>query len=526
MIRITIDENTVEVEEGATILDAAKRAGIRIPTLCHYEGIEPPVSCFVCVVKIEGRSGFVPSCSARAEHGMVVQSQTDEIRTRRRQALELLLSEHAGDCEAPCKRICPAGLDIPEMIRRMESGDIDGGMHTIKNSIPLPGVLGHICAAPCEKGCRRNKTGSAITIRELHKHAALADLNTAKPWRPFIQKSTGKKVAVIGAGPAGLSVSYYLACKGHACTLFDKNPVAGGALAYEISESDLPPAVLKSEIAVIQSLGVRFVLDKEILSPQELLGTYNAVVLATGEKSTERFGLECDMRGVKVRSDTSMTVKAGVFACGAAVLPGKIAARSVGQGNKTADAVDRYLNVAETMRPAPKGFDCRMSKMSDKEFSQFTQSAPPRSCIDVRGTDKIPAEIISELHRCYQCDCGKKEACALREYAHEYGAVQRRFDTGNRKIYSRREHASGLVYEPGKCITCGRCAGITASKNIAPGLTFYGRGSGVYVDAPFGHPMDLAMGDAFNECVKACPTGALWVRNTPHPNGPLHNGKA
>jgi NADH dehydrogenase/NADH:ubiquinone oxidoreductase subunit G len=105
MPRLRIDNRDVEVPEGATILEAARRAGIAIPTLCHLEGLPPSTSCMVCVVKVRRPDRLVPSCGAPAEDGMVVESETDEVREARRDALELLLSDHLGDCEAPCRAI-------------------------------------------------------------------------------------------------------------------------------------------------------------------------------------------------------------------------------------------------------------------------------------------------------------------------------------------------------------------------------------------------------------------------------------
>ena len=114
MIHLTIDGRQIAVEKGTTVLSAAERLGIRIPTLCHVKGLEPSSSCFVCAVEIEGRRNFLPACSMPVEENMVVRTSTEEVRNARRMALELLLSDHAGECEAPCTARCPAGLDIPE----------------------------------------------------------------------------------------------------------------------------------------------------------------------------------------------------------------------------------------------------------------------------------------------------------------------------------------------------------------------------------------------------------------------------
>ena len=112
-----------------------------------------------------------------------------------------------------------------------------------------------------------------------------------------------------------------------------------------------------------------------------------------------------------------------------------------------------------------------------------------------------------------QCGCGKKLSCALRAYAHEYEAHRDQYRTGARKHVTRTRYASGLVHEPGKCIDCGRCIGITAAEQIQPGLAFGNRGFDVAVKAPFSADIDIAMGSALDRCIAACPVGALWKAN-------------
>ena len=117
MISITIDNKTILVNSDETVLDGAKKLGIEIPTLCHINKSKPFTSCMVCVVKDNKTGRLIPSCSIKATEGMDISTNTEEVFNARKAALELLLSEHNGDCEAPCQRICPAHLDIPEMLR-------------------------------------------------------------------------------------------------------------------------------------------------------------------------------------------------------------------------------------------------------------------------------------------------------------------------------------------------------------------------------------------------------------------------
>ena len=109
MVGLTIDGKFVEASEGATLLEAARRAGASIPTLCHMEGIRPLTSCMLCVVKDVKSGRLLPSCSVEIEDGMEIETGGEEVLASRRAVLELLLSEHVGDCEAPCLRTCPGG---------------------------------------------------------------------------------------------------------------------------------------------------------------------------------------------------------------------------------------------------------------------------------------------------------------------------------------------------------------------------------------------------------------------------------
>lgn len=566
MPTLTVDNAAVPFEPGETILQAATRAGFAIPTLCSLEGIEPPVSCYVCVVKIQGKNGMAPSCATLAEAGMVVESGSEEVRRYRRRALELLMSEHAGDCEAPCRRICPADLDIPVMARHIAEGDLAAATRTVRERLALPGVLGHICPAPCEKGCLRARVDGAVPIRELHKSVAEAEQASGAAAAFRAPPPTGKRVTVIGAGPAGLSSAYYLALLGHACMIVDEREEPGGMLRVGIDRAVLPLPVLDREIALIRSLGVEFRMGCRISGQpalDELMRRSDAVIFATGMPVPDRpwtFDVPASAKGIEVNSRTFAAAGRGVFACGGAIAVCRLAVRAVGQGRLTAQSVHRFLThsslpgaskgdplagsgdapVPVCMRPSAGSahsprFDSRLDKPDDEELRQMAatdlasihagsvlgEPAPPgwpatsgrRSCASLAEASQsapFPAALVAAAARCMQCDCGKKLGCALRTYAQEYEINRDQYKTGARKRVTRTRYASGLVHEPGKCIDCGRCVGITAAEKIQPGLAFGNRGFDVTVKAPFGAEMDVAMGRALERCIAACPVGALW----------------
>ena len=322
MPQLTIDDKTVEVPQGATILEAAEQLGIEIPTLCFLKGYEPSTSCLVCVVRNRQTGQYVPACATRVVDGMQLDNATDDVRTMRRTALELLLSEHVGDCLAPCFFACPAHMDIPLMLRQIGEQDVREAIATIKQDIALPAVLGRICPKPCEKGCRRNAADDPVAVCELKRFVADADLASDEPYQPSCRPATGKRVAIVGAGPTGLAAAYYLRQYGHDCVLYDKEPRAGGRLRYEPMPEELPPEVLDAEIAQILRLGIETHWNSAIADKAALDAVsreFDAVLLACGDvgpEQIEAWGLKANRRGIEVNRDTYQTERDGVFAAG------------------------------------------------------------------------------------------------------------------------------------------------------------------------------------------------------------------
>jgi formate dehydrogenase major subunit len=294
MVTLTIDGRRVSVDPGTTVLAAAQWLGIRIPTMCHVPGIEPAASCFVCAVQIEGRRTLSPACAMPVAEGMVVATDSDDVRNARKIALELLLSDHAGECVAPCAARCPAGLDIPGFVFGIATGDNRRATEVIAERLALPGSLGRICPRLCEEGCRRCDLDQGLAIGALHRYAADLDIAAAAPYTPPCAPASGKSVAIVGAGPAGLAAAWYLLRKGHACTLYDAHPQPGGMLRYGIPAYRLPKDALDAEIAVIERLGARFQMGARWgteFTLGELRKQYDAVFLAIGAQRAQ--GLHC-----------------------------------------------------------------------------------------------------------------------------------------------------------------------------------------------------------------------------------------
>ncbi len=511
-VRLLIDNREVEVPRGATLLDAARKLGIPVPTLCHVEGLPPSTSCMVCVVKIKGRDAFVPSCGMQAEEGMQVESETEEVRAARTAAIELLLSDHVGDCAAPCHALCPARMEIPRMLRQIAAGAYGDAIATVKRDIALPATLGRICPAPCEKGCRRAANDAAVSICLLKRFVADIDLASGAPYRPDCAPASGKKVAVIGAGPAGLAAAYHLLQAGHACTLFDAQGAPGGMLRQKIEPARLPPAVLDAEIARITELGAEIVANTRVgadVSFAELRGRFDAVLVAAGELPADAiaaFGLPFGAHGILADKKTFATSEAGVFAAGGVLRPLHMAVRAVADGKEAARGIDRFLTGRRTMAHDER-FSTHIGKLKEGEIAAFLTGASPAPRVEPAGDGMTPEEAAADARRCLRCDCRKPHDCALRRLADAYGARAHRYKIERRTFVQLRR--PGLIYEPGKCILCGICIAIAEEAREPLGLAFIGRGFNVRVGAPFNAALAEALTTVAGRCVEACPTAAL-----------------
>lgn len=284
MIHLTINGQNVTAPAGSTILEAARKNGIYIPTLCYDEAVEVYGACGLCVVEAEGVPKLLRSCSAKISEGMVIHTESERVVKSRKIAMELLMSAHDGDCIAPCQLACPANTDCQGYVGLIANGKFEDALKLIKNTNPLPASIGRVCPHPCEKACRRGKVEEPINIAQLKFFAADLDLKGEK-YLPACAKATGKKVAIVGGGPAGLTAAYYLKTLGHEVTVFDMMDKMGGMLRYGIPQYRLPKELLDSEIALIEKLGVRLVNNVKFgkdITLDMLKSVNDAVILAPG----------------------------------------------------------------------------------------------------------------------------------------------------------------------------------------------------------------------------------------------------
>jgi len=302
-VSLTINGRVVKASPNETILAAVKRLGIdEIPSLCHDERLEPFGSCFVCVVELEGLGKLVPSCATKVSEGMVVYTRSPRVLEARKTALNLLFSNHYADCIGPCTNNCPAHVDAQSYIALIAMKKYEEALVLIKQTNPLPLSIGRVCVRDCEVACRRGIVDSPVAINYLKRF--VADRDARSKWTPKTGVASGKRVAVIGGGPAGLSAAYYLRLKGHGVTIFEKWPKLGGMLRYGIPEYRLPKGVLDDEIAWILDLGVEVrtgqVLGRDFSLDDLKREGFDATFLAIGadKASSMRLEHENETKGV------------------------------------------------------------------------------------------------------------------------------------------------------------------------------------------------------------------------------------
>ena len=441
-IKLTIDGTEIEIERGATVLQAAQSAGIYIPTLCYHPNLQSYGGCRLCIVEIENMRGLPTACTTPATEGMQVTTYSAQLQELRRAFLQLILTEHPNACmtchrrerckpydiclgevavnercvscpnnhqcelqdlvdyigvpeitlpyqyknlpvdftqepliqrdynlcilcgrcvqmcadvrgigaigfakrgfdtvvstafnrplqdsgcrfcgacvevcptgalmdtaaaykpdkgweevAVPCKHACPAGINVPLYVYLIGEGKLQEALAIIREKVPFPGALGRVCIHPCEEACRRSAMNDPISIKFLKRFVADRDYGF---WKHYARKlpPTGRKVAIVGSGPAGLTAGYYLVKAGHTVTVFEQFSKAGGMMRVGIPDYRLPPEVLDSEIDVIKEAGVEIKLNAKVESVDDLFEQgYEAVFLAPGAHRGQSLGVEGD----------------------------------------------------------------------------------------------------------------------------------------------------------------------------------------------------------------------------------------
>ncbi len=288
MSTITLEINGSEItaEQGLTILEIAKRSGIHIPTLCHVNGKNGDMPCQLCVVELEGSENFVRSCATVAKDGMKISTESKELTKHRQDRLAAVSASHFGDCKAPCNLTCPGQLNVQGYIAHVAKGEYEEALRLVMDRNPFPFSVGRVCPRFCETRCRRLMVDEPVSINHLKRFVADWCMTNNIDLRIPRAKNTGKRVAVIGGGPAGLTAAFFLAKKGHDVTVFEANPKLGGMLRYGIPEYKIPRKVLDYETNMIMKMGISVRLNQkwgEDFNLQDLNDQgFDATFIATG----------------------------------------------------------------------------------------------------------------------------------------------------------------------------------------------------------------------------------------------------
>jgi len=300
MVSIHIDNKPCSIEEGTSVIEAARANGIDVPALGYDPRVSPPRNIETAFVEIteKGKTRFASAISTPVREGMEVRTESEALNHYRKIYLQALLRDHYGDCVAPCVQRCPAHIDIQKYIYHAAAGNFSEALQVIKEKNPLPAVCGRVCPHPCESECRRNALDGAVNINEIKRFASAWDRSQLSPYSPECRPDTGFRVAVVGAGPAGLTAAWFLRRAGHQVSIFEMQEAAGGMLRWGIPYYRLPEAELDAEIQAILDLGVEIhysrKLGRDFTLDSLKQDGFDAVFVGLGAQKATPIGVEGD----------------------------------------------------------------------------------------------------------------------------------------------------------------------------------------------------------------------------------------
>jgi hypothetical protein len=495
--KLTINGREVSAEKGQSILTLSREMLINIPALCHLKdsGELNLPSCMVCLVEITGR-GLVPACGTMAEPDMEILTDTPRVREARRESLELLFLEHRGDCTAPCTLACPAGADIPGILRDIEAGQLERAEIKTVTALLFPTVLAAVCPAPCRKVCRRRNIDTALAIPETI--SALLTQRTGAVQEVSPNNRAGNETAsviVVGSGPAGLAAADTLARMNVKCLIMEENNFPGGGLAGALEKRGRSVADLNREIQNLVSDRISIRFGKRVAHYRDCTDAspdLRAIVIAAGSDCDNLFSV---IKQTLPDDSSILLERTGKSAQTMAVM-------AVREGRRAAQRIMQALTPAS---PEHNPLLSRYGGLLDGE--QELWKGKRESLTFPEHPDLLS---VTEAGRCLSCDCTAADNCRLRDLGTEYGVVP-----GNRTLASSAiewRNFGLLVYEKSKCIRCGRCvrqdppdkqpAACFENRGVRTGITFALR------EGKAGKVGDISWAKTLSDI---CPTGALSI---------------
>ncbi len=473
-LSIQLDGEWVAAAVGETVLQVARRAGRTIPSLCHVDGLDTPDSCLLCVVEVRGQ--LLPSCSLKVQPNLVVVTHGPRVQHARQVAMQLLLSEHQGECRAPCELACPAGWDIAEFEQTLPTQPKEAARMAL-DGLGLPTTLGQVCDAPCHRACRRGELDRYLDIRRTHAHLPLGDLELPAP-------PQGPAVIVVGGGPTGLAAAHRLVQLGYLPTILERGPRLGGSLLPLLSD-DTP---LQADLQILRKLGVQWhtLAPVERADLEAWLGSrFAAAVVAAGPQNPANW--PADPRVVLVSN-------AGLH--GTPI-------RRVALGRAAAEQVDRALR---QVQPGVSPIRLRYQDLAAGERAQLLrpEATAPLPDRDLPDRD-LPVE--QEAALCLGCGCLQHRDCHLNVVAAQLRVPPARI-AGQRRPLQRDASHRLVVLEAHKCVLCQACVAVADGE-----LAMTGRGFATRPAAAFGLPLAEALSDAAAlRAAAVCPTRAFALQ--------------
>ncbi|TFH33953.1 MAG: hypothetical protein E4G95_08955 [Bacteroidia bacterium] len=428
-------------------------------------------------------------------------SQTVKLR---KESLGMLLSEHRAECEAPCRLVCPLGLNIPLLNRYISEGKPGDAGEMAFREMGLPSTACRLCPGYCENACRRKMIDHNIAISSL-VHFSSTAMQAGKSLR---QNATGKSVAIAGGGASGLITAFNLLLDGHSVDIFEKEPYAGGSLIEEIGKKGLHQDIAKVEIERLLETGIKIRfginVDNEFIN-NSLVDNYDAVIIANSHTGLISEVAE-NGKFIRFEGDTRTLRGRHLFLTGSAAKADQPIIRRMSQAKLTAASVSRFLLTGE-ISGAKKRFNSTIGKIGDEEKSEWLRECPEKI---TRVVEPVNAkESAVEAENCLHCDCRASSECSLRELCDSMEVKNPSAKFTGHPISKKIDYQNRVIFEHAKCIKCGLCVRITDYKTNDPSLCFTGRGFMTMISEPLSYGFEEITGKNIDKAIYICPTGAL-----------------